>query len=290
MRTSRWFGTTTRCESRTPFRQTRVGSERDCSRPVGDRETQRPSARPIGRRLRGGHRVPDGGRAARRASEGCVRDDGERRPGWASGDQPFDVFDAKGSSKPDGRARHRVVARRSAGRPFHPGRSAVVEANGERVGVLGEIHPAVADGSISRGVWAWRSWRSRSSCAWRGPSCGSRTCQGSRRSGATSRSRWRPRRQQNGSDPRSPRRPGSRQLGAPVRRLRRTSAPGGHAASPSRSISVPGTVPSPTRRPTGHGRHRRAAVTRLRRPAPLRLTQPDSAAHEPRERRVGRPG
>ena len=71
---------------------------------------------------------------------------GNADPGWASGDRPFDVFDAKGVVEA-------LMAELGigwslgapAGRPFHPGRSAVVEANGERVGVLGEIHPAVAE-------------------------------------------------------------------------------------------------------------------------------------------------
>ena len=71
---------------------------------------------------------------------------GNADPGWANGDRPFDVFDAKGVVEA-------LMAELGigwslgapAGRPFHPGRSAVVEANGERVGVLGEIHPAVAE-------------------------------------------------------------------------------------------------------------------------------------------------
>jgi phenylalanyl-tRNA synthetase beta chain len=71
---------------------------------------------------------------------------GNADPGWASGDRAFDVFDAKGVVEA-------LMAELGigwslgapAGRPFHPGRSAVVEANGERVGVLGEIHPAVAE-------------------------------------------------------------------------------------------------------------------------------------------------
>jgi phenylalanyl-tRNA synthetase beta chain len=71
---------------------------------------------------------------------------GNADPGWVSGDRPFDVFDAKGVVEA-------LMAELGigwslgapAGRPFHPGRSAVVEANGERVGALGEIHPAVAE-------------------------------------------------------------------------------------------------------------------------------------------------
>jgi phenylalanyl-tRNA synthetase beta chain len=71
---------------------------------------------------------------------------GNADPGWASGNRPFDVFDAKGVVEA-------LMAELGigwslgapAGRPFHPGRSAVVEANGERVGVVGEIHPAVAE-------------------------------------------------------------------------------------------------------------------------------------------------
>jgi len=65
--------------------------------------------------------------------------------GWSARDRPFDVFDAKGTVEA-------LLAELgvdwslgpSPGRPFHPGRSATVLVAGERVGVLGELHPTVA--------------------------------------------------------------------------------------------------------------------------------------------------
>ena len=71
---------------------------------------------------------------------------GNADPGWASDDRPFDVFDAKGVVEA-------VMAELgidwtlgdAIGRPFHPGRSGAVMVGDERIGVLGEIHPRVAD-------------------------------------------------------------------------------------------------------------------------------------------------
>ena len=71
---------------------------------------------------------------------------GNADPGWANGDRPFDVFDAKGIVEA-------VMAElgidwtlgEPLGRPFHPGRSGAVMVGDERVGVLGELHPQVAD-------------------------------------------------------------------------------------------------------------------------------------------------
>ena len=71
---------------------------------------------------------------------------GNADPGWASDDRPFDVFDAKGVVEA-------VMAElgidwtlgNPIGRPFHPGRSGAVMVGHERIGVLGEIHPRVAD-------------------------------------------------------------------------------------------------------------------------------------------------
>lgn len=71
---------------------------------------------------------------------------GNADPGWASDDRPFDVFDAKGVVEA-------VMAELGIdwtlgdpiGRPFHPGRSGAVIVGDERIGVLGEIHPRVAD-------------------------------------------------------------------------------------------------------------------------------------------------
>jgi len=71
---------------------------------------------------------------------------GNADPGWARDDRPFDVFDAKGVVEA-------VMAELGIawslgdpiGRPFHPGRSGTIMVGEERVGVLGEIHPRVAD-------------------------------------------------------------------------------------------------------------------------------------------------
>jgi phenylalanyl-tRNA synthetase beta chain len=71
---------------------------------------------------------------------------GNADPGWASDDRPFDVFDAKGVVEA-------VMAELGidwtlgdpSSRPFHPGRSGAVMVGDERIGVLGEIHPRVAD-------------------------------------------------------------------------------------------------------------------------------------------------
>ncbi|HEX5627328.1 MAG TPA: phenylalanine--tRNA ligase subunit beta [Actinomycetota bacterium] len=71
---------------------------------------------------------------------------GNADPGWATDDRPFDVFDAKGIVEA-------VMAELGiawtlgdpVGRPFHPGRSGAIMVGEERIGVLGEIHPRVAD-------------------------------------------------------------------------------------------------------------------------------------------------
>jgi phenylalanyl-tRNA synthetase beta chain len=67
-------------------------------------------------------------------------------PGWAGGGRPVDVFDAKG-------ALESLMAELGAtwslgephGRPLHPGRSAIVLVEGEPVGMVGELHPKVAE-------------------------------------------------------------------------------------------------------------------------------------------------
>jgi len=71
---------------------------------------------------------------------------GNAESGWSAPDRPFDVFDAKGAVEA-------LLAELgvewslgpSPGRPFHPGRSATVLLDGERVGVLGELHPKIAE-------------------------------------------------------------------------------------------------------------------------------------------------
>ena len=65
--------------------------------------------------------------------------------GWSARDRPFDVFDAKGAV--EALLAELGVAWTlgpSPGRPFHPGRSATVLMGGVRVGVLGELHPKIA--------------------------------------------------------------------------------------------------------------------------------------------------
>jgi phenylalanyl-tRNA synthetase beta chain len=71
---------------------------------------------------------------------------GNADPGWAGQDRPLDVFDAKGIVEA-------LMAELEIawtlgdpiGRPFHPGRSGAIMVGDERIGVLGEIHPRVAD-------------------------------------------------------------------------------------------------------------------------------------------------
>ncbi len=66
-------------------------------------------------------------------------------PGWTGGGRPYDVFDAKGvlESLAAGLGL-RLELGEALGRPFHPGRSASVLVDGAPVGVVGELHPAVA--------------------------------------------------------------------------------------------------------------------------------------------------
>ncbi len=67
-------------------------------------------------------------------------------PGWTGASRPYDFFDAKG-------ALEALMAELgvpwslggSHGRPLHPGRSAIVLVGGEPAGVVGELHPRVAD-------------------------------------------------------------------------------------------------------------------------------------------------
>ena len=71
---------------------------------------------------------------------------GEAEWGWTSSTRGYDVFDAKG-------ALEAFLAGLGitwslgdpVGSPFHPGRSAFVMVGEERIGVLGEIHPKVAE-------------------------------------------------------------------------------------------------------------------------------------------------
>lgn len=66
-------------------------------------------------------------------------------PGWTGGGRVYDVFDAKGVLEAVAAGLGiRLDLGEALGRPFHPGRSAAVLLRGERVGVLGELHPSVA--------------------------------------------------------------------------------------------------------------------------------------------------
>jgi phenylalanyl-tRNA synthetase beta chain len=85
------------------------------------------------------------GRPAERSKAALVLS-GHAESGWSVRDRPFDVFDAKGAV--EALLAELGVAWAlgpSPGRPFHPGRSATVLVGGERVGVLGELHPKVAE-------------------------------------------------------------------------------------------------------------------------------------------------
>jgi phenylalanyl-tRNA synthetase beta chain len=72
--------------------------------------------------------------------------------GWSDGHREVDVFDAKGVVEG-------VLAElgvdwtvgASPGPPFHPGRSGVVMAQGQTVGVFGELHPKIAANLDLRG-------------------------------------------------------------------------------------------------------------------------------------------
>jgi phenylalanyl-tRNA synthetase beta chain len=72
---------------------------------------------------------------------------GEADPGWFGDRRVYDLFDAKGALESllsDLGVPWSLGG--AVGGPFHPGRSAWVEVGGERAGVLGELHPAVASG------------------------------------------------------------------------------------------------------------------------------------------------
>jgi phenylalanyl-tRNA synthetase beta chain len=66
--------------------------------------------------------------------------------GWTGSGRAYDVFDAKGVVEAllSELGIAAWTARADAGAPFHPGRSAVVEASGRTVGAFGELHPRVA--------------------------------------------------------------------------------------------------------------------------------------------------
>ena len=65
--------------------------------------------------------------------------------GWSVTPRDYDVFDAKGVVE-DLLVRLGIdwIVGRRPGTPFHPGRSATVEAGGETIGAFGELHPKVA--------------------------------------------------------------------------------------------------------------------------------------------------
>jgi phenylalanyl-tRNA synthetase beta chain len=72
---------------------------------------------------------------------------GEADPGWAGSGRAYDLFDAKGAMESllDDLSVPWALGG-PLGHPFHSGRSAWVEVGGERAGVLGELHPAIASG------------------------------------------------------------------------------------------------------------------------------------------------
>jgi phenylalanyl-tRNA synthetase beta chain len=85
------------------------------------------------------------GQAEERASVAFTMT-GAAAQSWAEPPRDLDFFDAKGvveSLLEDARVREWTVGE-AEGWPFHPGRSASVIAGGERLGLVGEIHPTVA--------------------------------------------------------------------------------------------------------------------------------------------------
>jgi phenylalanyl-tRNA synthetase beta chain len=67
-------------------------------------------------------------------------------PGWTGGARPYDFFDAKGALEGlMGELGVRWALGEPLGRPFHPGRSAAVLVEGTPAGMLGELHPRVAE-------------------------------------------------------------------------------------------------------------------------------------------------
>jgi phenylalanyl-tRNA synthetase beta chain len=67
-------------------------------------------------------------------------------PGWTGGGRPYDVFDAKGVLEAlMGELGVPWSLGEPHGRPLHPGRSAVVLVGGEPAGMVGELHPKVAE-------------------------------------------------------------------------------------------------------------------------------------------------
>jgi phenylalanyl-tRNA synthetase beta chain len=70
---------------------------------------------------------------------------GAAESGWSAPERDFDVFDGKGVVEAvlgDLGIAWEVGA--PAGGPFHPGRSCAIEAGGDTVGAVGELHPRVA--------------------------------------------------------------------------------------------------------------------------------------------------
>jgi phenylalanyl-tRNA synthetase beta chain len=163
--------------------------------------------------------------------------------GWAGDDRPFDVFDAKGIVEA-------LMAELgiawtlgdAIGRPFHPGRSGAIMVGAERIGVLGEIHPRVADRFDLTGRVAVAELEVEALMRLALPVAGVEDARASRRSVATwpssSTRRSRPDasvRRSRTRRARSSARPSS----STCSRARR--CPRGRRASPSRSISAPQT-------------------------------------------------
>jgi phenylalanyl-tRNA synthetase beta chain len=71
---------------------------------------------------------------------------GSAGEGLHSGSTTFDFFDGKGELEAllSGLAIHDWRLAGAPGRPFHPERSAIVEIGGEPAGVIGELHPRIA--------------------------------------------------------------------------------------------------------------------------------------------------
>jgi phenylalanyl-tRNA synthetase beta chain len=82
---------------------------------------------------------------------------GPRSKGWTSGKDAFDFYDLKGAVEEvlDGLAIRNATFKKAAVSWLHPRSSAEVVVNGKTLGVLGELHPVVADAfELPRGVFA----------------------------------------------------------------------------------------------------------------------------------------
>ena len=172
--------------------------------------------------------------------------------GWFAERRAFDVLDATGilAAVLDDLGVGGMSLGAPLGRPFHPGRSAAISIGGRHAGVVGEIHPRVAEaleidgrvavcvvglGPLREGVACSRGARGRPTVPAR--AARSRVRPAARGAGGLGR----------GHAPRG-RRSAPDRLRAVRRLLGRRRCPTASAPSPMRSSSVSPIGPSPTRR------------------------------------------